>query len=44
MIASDAVAVLARKGYRTALQGRGVVKRYEVEPGKLVRLYLEPIR
>lgn len=44
MIASDAVAVLARMGYRTALQGRGVVKRYEVEPGKLVRLYLEPVR
>ena len=44
MIASDAVAVLMRAGYRPALRGRGVVTRYEVTSGKTVQLYLEPVR
>ncbi len=44
MIASDAVAVLMRAGYRPAVKGRGVVTRYEVTSGKTVQLYLEPVR
>ena len=44
MIASDAVAVLMRAGYRPAVRGRGVVTRYEVTSGKTVQLYLEPER
>lgn len=42
MIASDAVSTLARAGYKSAVYGRGVVKRQVVDrPNKFVKLYLE---
>lgn len=40
MIASDAVAMLVRAGYRCSVHGRGVVQQYSVEPNRLVRLQL----
>lgn len=44
MIASDAVAVLTRAGYKSAVYGRGVVRRQVVDrPNKIVKLYLEPV-
>ena len=43
MIASDAVSTLARAGYKSAVYGRGVVKRQVVDrTNRYVKLYLEP--
>lgn len=43
MIASDAVSTLMKAGYKTSVQGRGIVRKQVVDPSsKVVRLYLEP--
>lgn len=43
MIASDAVSILNKKGYKTVVIGRGIVKKQIIDkPTRVVRLYLEP--